>query len=134
MAKLTINAVEPKKSKQGKVYYAVETDHGKFSSSEDIRPYIGKTAEFETATKDDYSYINKPLPDIPKDSVPQVSNPNGDKYLSTKSMLMSYAKDVVVAYSPILNTADAKTLLEDVYKKMVELVGIGEKEEENIPF
>jgi hypothetical protein len=132
MAKLTINAVKEKKSKQGKVYYAVETDHGKFSSSEDIRPYIGKTAEFETATKDDYSYINKPLPDIPKDSVSIVSTHNGDKYLITKSMLMSYTKDVVVAYSPILNTTEAKVFLEDVYKKMVELVGIGEDPE--IPF
>ena len=81
-----------------------------------------------------YNYINKPLPDIPKDSVSIVSTPNGDKYLSTKSMLMSYTKDVVVAYSPILNTTEAKVFLEDVYKKMVELVGIGEKEEENIPF
>jgi uncharacterized protein (DUF2141 family) len=132
MAKLTINAVEQKKNKQGKVYYAVETSYGKFSSSEDIRPYIGKTAEFETATKDDYSYINRPLPDIPKDSVSQVSTPNGDKYLSTKSMLMSYSKDFAVAFAPILSTADAKTLLEDVYKKMVELVGIGEDPE--IPF
>jgi hypothetical protein len=126
--KLTINSVEQKTGKNG-VYYQVETDHGKFSSSEDLRVFQGKTAEFNTAVSQDgkYNYINKPLPEIPKE--PAQSNGSIAK---EKLMILSYAKDFAGFYSPALSTEDGLKLVDTAYKKMCEIIGI--KEEEEAPF
>lgn len=109
---LTINSVEQKTGKKGP-YYSIETDHGKFSSGEDVRPYIGKSADFNTAVSTDgkYNYINKPLPEIPKESVS-----NGAASDKERCMVLSYSKDLSVALinSGMLTDARFKdTTLED---------------------
>lgn len=93
---LTITAVEEKKAKKtGNIYYSADTDHGKFSSSEDLRPYIGKSADFITANSQDgqHSYINKPLPAVPQEKAQD--NPFLDSKES--NTILMKAADLVVA-------------------------------------
>ncbi len=126
---LTINSVEEKQGKTGGVYYQAETSLGKFSSSLDLRPFIGKSADFKTAKSRDgkYSYINDPLPAIPAESQPSSQTSKEDYFV------LSYCKDLTVAAitSGQLNALDTRTvsnyvlaLYDQIFKELAEGSGI----------
>lgn len=99
---LTIDSVEDKNG-----FFIVHCGSDKYATKTDkIKNFIGKTAEFNVASKQNGKYtnwyVNDPLPEIPSTGSSNGAPSSDDK---NKYFVLSYAKDLTVA---MINSAQLK--------------------------
>lgn len=115
---LTIKEVSPAKTKAGKdIQYVIDSNGVKYSTFDDLRPYVGKTVEVETSdnTVNGQVYHNLKLPKDKPAPTESVAAPTKDMEVRRAAATLGLEAAVATYQSPNMDQVIGLTTNYETY-------------------